>query len=200
MLEDAGAQSVAGWASSISAGPPDESGQAVTFTATADTPALFSTQPAVSPAGGLTYTPAPNANGVAVVTVNALDDELIDESLLEELSELEEFDELDEMLELLDEDGLDELLLEPLLKLLDESDEELDKLDELLEPEEELDESLELLDDEELDELELLDEDGLDELLLELLDDEDDDEEELHELLLELELLLPSQQRHPMVR
>ena len=53
--------------------------------------------------------------------------------------------------------------------------------------------------------LELLDEDGLDELLperlLELLDDDDDDElEELDELLLELELLLPSQQRHPMVR
>lgn len=59
---------------------------------------------------------------------------------------------------------------------------------------------------EELDEtLELLDEDGLDELLpallLELLDDDDEDElEELDELLLELELLLPSQQRHPMVR
>jgi hypothetical protein len=52
----------------------------------------------------------------------------------------------------------------------------------------------------ELDEtLELLDEDGLDELLLELLDD-DDELEELDELLLELELLLPSQQRQPMVR
>ena len=59
----------------------------------------------------------------------SLDDELIDELLLEELSELEEFDELDEILEPLDDDGLDELLLEPLLKLLDESDEELDKLD-----------------------------------------------------------------------
>ena len=43
------------------------------------------------------------------------------------------------MLELLDEDGLDELLLEPMLILLDESDEELDKLDELLEPDEEID-------------------------------------------------------------
>ena len=43
------------------------------------------------------------------------------------------------MLELLDEDGLDELLLEPMLTLLDEGDDELDKLDELLEPEEELD-------------------------------------------------------------
>ena len=57
---------------------------------------------------------------------------------------------------------------------------------------EELDETLELLDEDGLDEL-------LPELLLELLDDADDDElEELDEL--ELELLLPSQQRHPMVR
>jgi len=59
---------------------------------------------------------------------------------------------------------------------------------------EELDETLELLDEDGLDEL-------LPELLLELLDDDDEDElEELDELLLELELLLPSQQRHPMVR
>ena len=43
------------------------------------------------------------------------------------------------MLELLDEDGLDELLLEPMLKLLDDGDDELDMLDELLDPEEELD-------------------------------------------------------------
>jgi hypothetical protein len=56
----------------------------------------------------------------------------------------------------------------------------------------ELDETLELLDEDGLDEL-------LPELLLELLDDEDE-LEELDELLLELELLLPSQQRHPMVR
>jgi hypothetical protein len=56
----------------------------------------------------------------------------------------------------------------------------------------ELDETLELLDEDGLDEL-------LPELLLELLDD-DDELEELDELLLELELLLPSQQRQPMVR
>jgi hypothetical protein len=43
------------------------------------------------------------------------------------------------MLELLDEDVLEELLLEPMLKLLDDGDDELDILDELLEPEEELD-------------------------------------------------------------
>ena len=43
------------------------------------------------------------------------------------------------MLELLEEDGLEELLLEPKLILLDEGDEELDMLDELLEPEDEID-------------------------------------------------------------
>jgi len=42
------------------------------------------------------------------------------------------------MLELLDEDGLDELLLEPKLELLEDGEDELDMLDELLEPEEEL--------------------------------------------------------------
>jgi len=42
------------------------------------------------------------------------------------------------MLELLDEDGLDEPLLELMLKLLDDGDDELDILDELLEPQEEL--------------------------------------------------------------
>ena len=58
----------------------------------------------------------------------------------------------------------------------------------------ELDETLELLDEDGLDEL-------LPELLLELLDDDDEDElEELDELLLELELLLPSQHRHPIVK
>ncbi len=38
------------------------------------------------------------------------------------------------MLELLEEDGLDELLLEPELKLLDEGDDELDMLAELWSP------------------------------------------------------------------
>lgn len=43
------------------------------------------------------------------------------------------------MLELLEEDGLEELLLEPKLILLDDGDDELDMLDELLEPEEDID-------------------------------------------------------------
>jgi large repetitive protein len=74
VLEDAGAQSVGAWATSISTGPPAESSQSVTFSVSSDNPALFSSQPAVAPDGTLTYTPAVNANGVATVTVTAHDD------------------------------------------------------------------------------------------------------------------------------
>ena len=71
--EDAGAQSVA-WATGITKGPANEGSQVLTFTATAVNLALFSTQPAVSAAGTLTYTPAPNANGVTTVNVSLQDD------------------------------------------------------------------------------------------------------------------------------
>ncbi|MBL8062989.1 MAG: sortase, partial [Anaerolineales bacterium] len=71
--EDAGAQSVPGWATAISAGPADESGQTLTFNASNDNNGLFAVQPAVSPAGTLIYTPAANANGVATVTLTLSD-------------------------------------------------------------------------------------------------------------------------------
>jgi len=71
--EDASAQTVSGWATSISRGPADESGQTLTFTATNDNNGLFSTQPAISSTGTLTYTPAANANGAATVTVTLKD-------------------------------------------------------------------------------------------------------------------------------
>lgn len=72
--EDAGAQSVGSWATTISPGPPDESGQIVAFVVTNDTNTLFSVQPALAPDGTLTFTPAANANGSATVTVRAADD------------------------------------------------------------------------------------------------------------------------------
>ncbi len=72
--EDAGAQSVANWATAISSGPADESGQSVTFAVTNNNNALFSVQPAVASNGTLTYTSATNANGIATVTVVAHDD------------------------------------------------------------------------------------------------------------------------------
>jgi len=66
--EDAGAQTVAGWATDISTGPADESGQTLTFAVTNDNNDLFSQQPTISPDGTLTYTPAPDANGTTTVT------------------------------------------------------------------------------------------------------------------------------------
>jgi len=52
------AQTVAGWATKISAGPADEAGQAVSFTVTNDDNGSFVQQPAVDAAGTLTYQPA----------------------------------------------------------------------------------------------------------------------------------------------
>src|SRR5262249_24343469 len=73
VLEDAGAQSVSGWATNISPGPPDESGQTVTFLVTTNNDALFSVLPAIDTSGKLTYTPAANANGSATVSVRLQD-------------------------------------------------------------------------------------------------------------------------------
>jgi len=74
VLEDAGPQTVAGWATAISAGP-NEGGQTVHFNVTNNTkPGLFSAGPAISPTGTLTYTPAANANGSATITINLQDD------------------------------------------------------------------------------------------------------------------------------
>lgn len=74
VLEDAGAQTVAGWASNISAGPIDEAGQTLRFEVSNNNNALFSVAPAVdAKTGDLTYTPAPNANGTATVTVRLQD-------------------------------------------------------------------------------------------------------------------------------
>ena len=73
--EDVGANSVAGWATNILAGPPDESGQVLTFNITAnDNPSLFSAGPAVAANGVLTFTTAANANGTANITLELMDD------------------------------------------------------------------------------------------------------------------------------
>ncbi|RIE07094.1 tandem-95 repeat protein [Candidatus Cryosericum odellii] len=74
VLEDCGLQTVAGWATSISAGPADESGQALNFIVTNDNTTLFSTQPAVAANGTLTFTPAADASGTAIVTLALTDD------------------------------------------------------------------------------------------------------------------------------
>src|SRR5207244_2962815 len=74
VLEDAGAKSVANWATNLSAGPANESGQALSFNVSNDNPALFAVQPAVASDGTLTFTSAPDANGSATVSVKIHDD------------------------------------------------------------------------------------------------------------------------------
>ena len=73
VAEDSGSHSVTGFATSISAGPPDESGQVVNFIVSNNNNALFSTQPAISPTGTLTFQSAPDASGSATVTVQLHD-------------------------------------------------------------------------------------------------------------------------------
>ncbi|PYS67100.1 MAG: hypothetical protein DMF73_20130, partial [Acidobacteria bacterium] len=68
--ENSGAQTVNTWATNLSAGPSNESGQTLTFQVTNNTnSALFSAGPAISSTGALTYTPAANTSGTAVITV-----------------------------------------------------------------------------------------------------------------------------------
>jgi hypothetical protein len=74
VLKDGAAQTVSAWATDISAGPSDEAGQALNFIADNDNHALFSTQPAISVDGTLTYTPAAGAIGSATVSVSLHDD------------------------------------------------------------------------------------------------------------------------------
>ncbi|MEI7732630.1 MAG: PQQ-binding-like beta-propeller repeat protein, partial [Verrucomicrobiota bacterium] len=74
VLEDAGSVSVSSFLTVISMGATNETNQAIlSHTLTADAPALFSVPPAISLAGVLTFTPAPNANGVTTVTVVSQD-------------------------------------------------------------------------------------------------------------------------------
>src|SRR6266850_4491371 len=72
--EDAAPKSIAGWAKNISPGPGKEAKQQLIFNVTSNSnPYLFSTGPAIAPDGTLTYTPRPDANGTARITVVAID-------------------------------------------------------------------------------------------------------------------------------
>jgi hypothetical protein len=73
VFANSGAQTVNNWATAISAGPADESTQVVDFIVTNNNNGLFSTQPVVSPAGTLTYTPATNTTGTAILSIKVHD-------------------------------------------------------------------------------------------------------------------------------
>ena len=78
VIEDAGSQSVPGFATNILAGPPSESGQILSFnlipTATTGTLAFASGPSINSITGELTYTTAPDTNGTATFDVILTDD------------------------------------------------------------------------------------------------------------------------------
>ena len=70
--QDAGAQTVVGWATAISPGAADEAGQTLTFNVSNDNNGLFAAQPALAANGTLTYTP--NAAGNSGSYTYTLDD------------------------------------------------------------------------------------------------------------------------------
>ncbi|HVQ38070.1 MAG TPA: Ig-like domain-containing protein, partial [Pyrinomonadaceae bacterium] len=73
--EDVAGQTVTPFVTDISKGPANESGQTVDFVIDSNShSALFAVQPAISAAGTLTYTPAANANGTALITYHLHDD------------------------------------------------------------------------------------------------------------------------------
>jgi hypothetical protein len=73
VLEDAGAKSIANWATGISQGG-DDTGQTLTFFITNNSnAALFSSGPVISSTGTLNFTPAANKSGTATLTVELRD-------------------------------------------------------------------------------------------------------------------------------
>jgi len=73
VLNTVSAQTVANWATNISPGAANESGQTLNFIVSNDNNSLFLVQPSISANGTLTYTPAPGGDGVANVTVQLHD-------------------------------------------------------------------------------------------------------------------------------
>ncbi len=74
LLEDSGFQIVNSWATALNKGATDESSQTLSFALTNDNNGLFSSQPAISAAGQLTYTPVSGANGASTVSIVLTDD------------------------------------------------------------------------------------------------------------------------------
>ena len=68
------AQTIAHWATVLSAGPANEAAQMLTFQIIVNQPSLFAVLPRIDAAGNLTFTPALNAAGTAIVTVAVHDD------------------------------------------------------------------------------------------------------------------------------
>jgi ELWxxDGT repeat protein len=73
-MDDDGPHVVGNWATSISPGAGDPATQKLAFQLNADHPEYFAAQPEVDASGKLTFTPALNAQGTAIVTIVLSDD------------------------------------------------------------------------------------------------------------------------------
>jgi hypothetical protein len=72
--DTSGRQEINGFASEISAGPPDETRQQVHFVLTNTNPDLFTVLPAIDAAGKLTFEPAVDLTGSAEISIVLVDD------------------------------------------------------------------------------------------------------------------------------
>lgn len=72
--DESGRVTVPSWATHISAGAENETGQLLAFRIVVDKPELFAVLPAVDASGSLTFTPQPNSSGTAVVGIVLQDD------------------------------------------------------------------------------------------------------------------------------
>lgn len=76
VLENSAAYTATNWATNLSPGPANEASQTLTFTLNTNNPALFAVQPAITISGtngALTFTPAVNQFGTAIVTTTLQD-------------------------------------------------------------------------------------------------------------------------------
>lgn len=73
VAEDSGPNTATSWASNFSVGPANESSQTLVFGTLTTNDALFAVKPVLNGSGTLTFTPAPNANGTAQVTLRIRD-------------------------------------------------------------------------------------------------------------------------------
>ena len=69
-----GLQTVTSWATALRSGPPNESLQILSFTASNDNNSIFSVQPSVNYLGELTFTPHATKSGMATVSIQIQDD------------------------------------------------------------------------------------------------------------------------------
>lgn len=74
VAEDSGTHVVPGFATAVPGGGADEADQSFTYNVGNDNGSLFAAAPAIDASGQLTYELAPNASGIATITVSVTDD------------------------------------------------------------------------------------------------------------------------------